>query len=85
MKKHFARWIWSTVSSKPDDQTSYGLYKAEVIHKKGPWKNLDQVELATVAWVEWFNNRRLYSVLGYVSPAEYEEFFNQQTESAHVA
>lgn len=66
-------------------ETINGLYKAEVIHKEGPWKNLDQVELATATWVEWFNNRRLYSMLDYVSPAEYEELFYQQTESARVA
>lgn len=66
-------------------ETINGLYKAEVIHKDGPWKNLDQVEMATATWVEWFNNRRLYSVLDYVSPAEYEVLFYQQTESARVA
>lgn len=66
-------------------ETINGLYKAEVIHKDGPWKSLDQVELATATWVEWFNNRRLYSALDYVSPAEYEAIYYQQTEPAHVA
>lgn len=66
-------------------ETINGLYKAEVIHKNGPWKNVDDVEMATLTWVEWFNNRRLYSVLDYVSPAEYEHNFYQQTESARVA
>ena len=66
-------------------ETINGLYKTEVIHKNGPWKNLDDVELATLAWVEWFNHRRLYEALGYVPPSEYEANYYQQTESAQVA
>lgn len=66
-------------------ETINGLYKAEVIHKNGPWKNLDAVELATLTWVEWFNNRRLHSALDYVSPRQYEDHFYQQAELAHVA
>ena len=41
-------------------ETMNGLYKAELIRKDGPWKNLDEVEIVTLTWVEWFNNRRLY-------------------------
>ena len=67
------------------DETINGLYKAEVIYKNGPWKNLEDVEMATLTWVEWFNNRRIYSVLDYVPPAEYEANFYDQTESARVA
>ncbi len=66
-------------------ETINGLYKTEVIHKGAPWKNLDAVEMATLVWVEWFNNRRLHSALGYVPPKEFEEIFYQQTELAHVA
>ncbi len=66
-------------------ETINGLYKTEVIHKNGPWKTLDDVELATLTWVDWFNNRRLYSTLGYVSPSEYEANYYQQTESASAA
>lgn len=66
-------------------ETINGLYKAEVIHKDGPWKNLEDVEMATLTWVEWFNNRRIYSALGYMPPAEYEANFYRQTESALVA
>lgn len=66
-------------------ETMNGLYKAEVIHKSSPWKSLDDVEVATLTWVEWFNNRRLYSVLGYVSPREFEQIYYQQMESACVA
>jgi len=53
-------------------ETIIGLYKAEVIHHRGPWRNLDDVEYATLAWVDWFNNRRLLEPIGYVPPAEYE-------------
>lgn len=66
-------------------ETINGLYKAEVIYKNGPWKNLEDVEMATLTWVEWFNNRRIYSVLDYVPPAEYEANFYHQTESARAA
>lgn len=53
-------------------ETINGLYRAEVICKSGPWKNLEDVEMATLTWVEWFNNRRIYGALGYLPPAEYE-------------
>lgn len=49
-----------------------GLFKAEVIQRKGPWRHLEGVEFATLAWVDWFNNRRLLEPIGYVPPAEYE-------------
>ena len=54
-------------------ETINGLYKAEVIHKNGPWKGLDDVERATLTWVEWFNHRRLLRPIGDVPPAEYEK------------
>jgi len=63
-------------------ETINGLYKAEVIHKSGPWKGLDEVELATLTWVEWFNNRRLLQPIGDVPPIEYENLYYQQAESA---
>lgn len=49
-----------------------GLYKTELIRRQGPWRNVEHVELATLAWVEWFNNRRLHSELGDIPPAEFE-------------
>jgi putative transposase len=49
-----------------------GLYKTEVIRRRGPWRNVDDVEHATLTWVDWFNNRRLLEPLGFVPPAEYE-------------
>jgi putative transposase len=49
-----------------------GLFKTEVIQRKGPWRQLEAVELATLDWVDWFNTRRLFEPIGYVPPAEYE-------------
>ena len=49
-----------------------GLYKAELVRRKGPWRGLDDLEYATLAWVDWYNHRRLFSTIGYVPPAEYE-------------
>lgn len=66
-------------------ETINGLYKAEVIHKDGPWKGLDQVELATLGWVDWFNNRRLLSSIGDIPPAEYEENYYRQLSDDQAA
>ena len=59
-------------------ETINGLYKTEVIRKKGPWKGLDEVEYATLEWVDWFNNRRLFGPIGYLPPAEFEEMFYRE-------
>ena len=66
-------------------ETINGLYKAEVIHKNGPWRGLDDVERATLTWVDWFNNRRLLQPIGDVPPVEFEMMYHQQTESSKVA
>ena len=64
-------------------ETIIGLYKAEVIHHRGPWRNLEDVEYATLEWVDWFNNRRLLEPIGNVPPAEFEmQYLQQQSESA---
>jgi transposase InsO family protein len=57
------------------------LYKAEVIHRLGPWKNVDAVELATLEWVDWFNNRRLFGPIGHVPPAEFEWAYHERQQS----
>jgi transposase InsO family protein len=63
-----------------------GLYKTEVIRPRGPWRNIDSVEYATLEWVDWWNNRRLLEPLGYVPPAEYEaEYYRSQLSPAAVA
>ena len=64
-------------------ETIIGLYKTEVIYHRGPWRNLEEVEYATLEWVDWFNNRRLLEPIGNVPPAEFEmQYLLQQTESA---
>jgi transposase InsO family protein len=68
-------------------ETINGLYKAELIYKRGPWKNRESVELATLEWVSWFNHERLLEPIGYISPAEAEAQYYRQlahTESANV-
>lgn len=54
-------------------ETIIGLFKAEVIWHSGPWRNVEDVEFATLEWVDWFNNRRLLSSIGNVPPVEFEE------------
>ena len=54
-------------------ETINGLYKAEVIHRRGPWRNMAAVELATLDWVDWFNNRHLLGPIGNIPPAEAEQ------------
>ena len=67
-------------------ETINGLYKAEVIYRRGPWRNMEAVELATLEWVDWFNNRRLLEPIGDIPPAEYElMYYTQLQESAEVA
>ena len=56
-------------------ETINGLYKAEVIHRRGPWRSFEAVEYATLEWVEWFNNRRLLEPIGNIPPAEAEANF----------
>jgi transposase InsO family protein len=68
-------------------ETINGLYKAEVIHRKGPWRNFEAVEFATLTWVDWFNHRRLLEPIGNIPPAEAEANFyananNQRTMAA---
>ena len=64
-------------------ETIIGLYKTEVIHHRGPWRNLEDVEYATLEWGDWFNNRRLLEPIGNVPPAEFEmQYLQQQSESA---
>lgn len=84
--------IEASVGSRGDSydnalaETINGLYKAEVIYRRGPWKNLEAVEYATLEWVDWFNHRRLLEPIGNVPPAELEAAYYRQLEgSAMVA
>ena len=67
-------------------ETINGLYKAEVIHRRGPWRGFEAVEFATLEWVDWFNNRRLLEPIGNIPPAEAEaRYYAQSEEIARVA
>ena len=80
-----------SVGSKGDSydnalaETINGLYKAEVIHRRGPWKTREAVELATLEWVSWFNDHRLLGPIGYIPPAEAEANYYRQLASQAVA
>jgi putative transposase len=66
-------------------ETVIGLFKAEVIHRRGPWRSFEVVELATLEWVDWFNNRRLLERIGNIPPAEAEARYYEQTETLSLA
>ena len=61
-------------------ETINGLYRAEVIHRRS-WRNRQQVELATLDWVDWFNHKRLLGPIGHVPPAEAEAAYDRQQAS----
>jgi transposase InsO family protein len=66
-------------------ETINGLYKAELIHRRGPWKSFEAVEYATLQWVDWFNNRRLLEPIGNIPPAEAEALYYAASESLDMA
>jgi len=61
-------------------ETINGLYKTELIHHRGPWKTKAAVEMATLEWVAWFNNKRLLGSIGYIPPAEAEQNYYRQKQ-----
>lgn len=83
--RHFYRTLHETTaavfvfghSADPNDAHN-GLFKAEVIHRRGPWRNFEAVEYATLEWVDCFNNRHLLEPIGNIPPAEAEEKFYEQ-------
>ena len=83
--------IESSVGSKGDSydnamaESIIGLYKTEAIWPRGPWKNLDQVEYATLEWVDWYNNRRLLEPIGNIPPAEFEAAYYEQENGQAIA
>ena len=61
-------------------ESTIGLYKTELIKRRGPWRTLPDIELATAEWVDWYNNRRLHGEIGHIPPIEHEtEFYNTST------
>jgi transposase InsO family protein len=66
-------------------ETVIGLFKTEVIHRRGPWRSFEAVEFATLEWVDWYNNRRLLEPIGNVPPAEAEAAYDTQLEIRPMA
>jgi transposase InsO family protein len=66
-------------------ETINGLYKTEVIHRRGPRRSFEAVEYATLEWVDWFNNRRLLEPIGHIPPAEAEAAFYAAMEKQDMA
>ena len=66
-------------------ETVIGLFKTEVIHRRGPWRSFEVVEFATLDWVDWFNHRRLLEPIGHVPPAEAEARYYAQAEVPALA
>ena len=81
----------NSVGSKGDSydnalaETIIGLYKAELVRNRGPWRGLDDLEYATLEWVDWFNHRRLFEAHGHIPPAEFEQLHYRQNHSARSA
>ena len=66
-------------------ETIIGLYKTEVIRPNGPWRNIEEVEFATLEWVDWFNNRRLLGSIGDIPPAEFEAVYYEAVKTPTMA
>ena len=66
-------------------ETVNGLYKTELIRAQGPWRTADQVELATAAWVAWWNDERLHSACGDIPPAEFEAAYHHRLQATEAA
>jgi putative transposase len=66
-------------------ETVIGLFKTEVIHRRGPWRSFEAVEFATLEWVDWYNNRRLLEPIGSIPPAEAEAAYYTQLEIRPMA
>ncbi len=79
-----ARHVKPSVGSKADSydnalaETINGLNKAELIHRRAPWKTVESLELATLEWVTWFNHQRLLEPIGYIPPAKAEDRYYRQ-------
>jgi putative transposase len=66
-------------------ETIIGLFKTEVIRRQGPWRGIDDVEMATLTWVHWFNHQRLYGPIGNIPPAEHEDRYYAQFGQLELA
>jgi transposase InsO family protein len=81
----------TSVGSKGDSydnalaETVNGLYKTELIRRRGPWRTVDHLEVETAKWVDWWNNRQLHGFRGDIPPAEYEANYYRAIEEATAA
>jgi putative transposase len=66
-------------------ESTIGLFKTELIRRRGPWRTVEEVELATLAYVDWFNHRRLHSEIGHIPPAELEATYYPRLEATTTA
>ena len=66
-------------------ESAIGLYKTELIKRRGPWKTLADVELATAEYIDWFNTKRLHGAIGHIPPAEHETSYYAQIKSGLLA
>jgi putative transposase len=66
-------------------ESTIGLFKTELIRRHGPWRTVDDVELAALGWIDWYNTRRLHSELGHVPPAEHEAAYYTNQEATTAA
>jgi transposase InsO family protein len=79
--------VVNSVGSKGDSydnalaESFNGLYKTELIHRQGPWRNVEHVEWATLTYVDWFNNRRIHNEIGKIPPAELEANYYRQIDT----
>ena len=84
-----SRPTWARTGRRPSHnalaETINGLFKAEVIHRRGPWRSVEAVEFATLEWVDWFNHRRLLDPIGNVPPAEAEARYYAQAQEPALA
>jgi putative transposase len=86
-----ANGVVNSVGSRGDSydnalaESIIGLYKTELVRNRGPWRGLDDLELATLEWVDWFNTRRLFEDHGRIPPAEFEDRYYRQNASGHPA
>ena len=75
---------WGGSNDNALTESIIGLYKTEEIRPKAPWRSIEDVEFATASWVEWFNNRRLFTPIGDIPPFELEQMYYQDQATPAV-
>ena len=79
-------WAWrgATLTNNALVESFNGLFKTELIHRRGPWKDADHVEWATLTYVDSFNSRRIHNEIGKIPPAEFEENYYRRNATAEL-